>query len=309
MKLFTKKALIFAGVFLLSTTIVDPLVQQRRKIILWDLGFVLLEPDMMKIGSSIAVSSCWPNLLNFLRLAVLYGQGDMCQLKLQDLMDDVMHHAYGDQVRQTVIVNQYGRPLSNLECDQMNGAYSDAELYAKIQESIRALEEADKVKSKQKDRFFKSNVHKFFIEAALRLRFAQQDFYGTCFKPIPAGVKLLERCAARVSNEIAILSNAGAEYMPSMLLHKKNSVIFKHIKPENIFISGLIKVSKPFCESYLHVIRAMNARPDDFIFIDDQKVNVDAALSVGMHAIHLTDYKDPKAYKVVENELKRLGAL
>lgn len=68
-----------------------------------------------------------------------------------------------------------------------------------------------------------------------------------------------------------------------------------HVKP------GQKVIKKPNPE-YFHIYLAThNLKPEQIIFIDDKKANVDAALAVGMHAIQ---FKNPQQIK---NELEALG--
>lgn len=73
--------------------------------------------------------------------------------------------------------------------------------------------------------------------------------------------------------------------------------------PFNKSESEIIK--KPHPEFFLSHAKQQNKEPDHFIFIDDRKVNVLAAQSVGMHAIH---FKNPAqlrdeliVYKIIKN--------
>lgn len=140
------------------------------------------------------------------------------------------------------------------------------------------------------------------------MRFLNPQFYGESFTPISHGVELLKKCKA-AGLELAILSNWDAESFPFLQKFPSNSPVFSHFEQENIFASGIIKNSKPYAQAFKHVIQQMNAKPEDFIFIDDQVINIEAARKVGMHGIHLTDYRDPKAYIAIEDELKLLGVL
>lgn len=286
--------------------VVEP--ETRKKVVLWDLGYVLLKPNQAKMSGYILPRTCGINPWNLVRLGMLYKYGCLTPKGIQTTMDNVLHNARPEEPRQTVIVNQHGEPHANIDCDHSSGTLPDKELFAQAQESIRKLDAADKLKSKFDDLFFKNAAHKYLVEKTLQLRFMAPKLFGESFTPIPQGVDLLEKCV-KSGAEMAILSNWGAESFPYMQAYAPNNVIFKHVKPENIFASGKIKLSKPYPQAYEHVIETMKVQPEDCIFIDDQIKNIEAARAVGMHAIHLTDYKNPEAYKAVETELQRLGAL
>uniref|UniRef100_A0ACD5ZY30 Uncharacterized protein n=1 Tax=Avena sativa TaxID=4498 RepID=A0ACD5ZY30_AVESA len=67
------------------------------------------------------------------------------------------------------------------------------------------------------------------------------------------------------------------------------------------FCSCHIGKRKPSPDFYLRAVDHLNIDPGNCIFIDDRKVNVEAALSVGMVGLHFT------SAKVLKNELCSLG--
>jgi len=141
-------------------------------------------------------------------------------------------------------------------------------------------------------------------------------------KPIPAGVDLLQQCAGytdakgRPCNELMILSNWNTESFEKLKARPEFDPIFKLIQPENISISGRFQDRRglkpnlmPF-DTLITAKQRQNAQltASDFIFLDDQQVNVDAARSCGMQAFLVNPY-DPKSYEQVAAELRKLGAL
>jgi len=283
-------------------------MSERKKVILWDLGYVLVKPNQTKMSTYILPRTCGVNPFNLVRLAMLYRYGCLSSKNIQHTMDEILHNARPNELRQTVVVNQHGEPHANIDCDYSSGTRSDKELFAEIQASIGDLDVKDKNKKGSEELFFKNPAHKYLVETVLQLRFAEPKRFGESFTPIAQGVDLLEKCV-KAGNTMAVLSNWGSQSFPYMQQCASNKVIFKHFKQENIFVSGDIKFSKPHPQAYEHVIEKMQVQPEDCIFIDDQLKNVEAARAAGMHAIHLTDCKNPEAYKKVEAELQRLGAL
>ncbi|MFA6303917.1 MAG: HAD family phosphatase [Legionella sp.] len=55
-----------------------------------------------------------------------------------------------------------------------------------------------------------------------------------------------------------------------------------------VYYSHLLHLRKPDLASYKEILRLNNLKPDETLFIDDSKANVDAAIWQGIHAIHLT---------------------
>lgn len=281
---------------------------QRKKIILWDLGHVLVEPNVSKIMVKYVFrQTFWLNPLNLVRLAILYREGCLDSRALQSTMDEIMHNARLHEPRQTMIVDQHGNFQSNIDADWQVASKSEQELYVEIKKSIKVLARLDKRKSAGK-RFFKNIAHRFLIEKILEFRFMTPHFFGRSFTPIKEGVELLAKCK-KAGHQVAILSNWGADSFPHLKNHAPNNVIFKHFNPEHIFVSGLIKKAKPYQHAYEHVIDSMGVQPEDVIFIDDQIHNIQAAKKLGIHGIHIVNHKDPQSFRVVEQELIRLGAL
>lgn len=314
MKFTLKNSLImalaaFSALTAAQTAFGAQIAEQRKKTIIWDLGYVLTKDNKLKMSSYIIPQTCGWNPYNLVRLGLLAKYGCFTPKAIQTTMDNVLHNARPNEPRQTVIVNQHGEPHANIDCDHQVAAKTDKELFAEAQASINQLAAADTLKTNWNDLFFKNPAHKYLVEATFKLRLMEPQFFGESFTPIKEGVALLERCAANENNTMAILSNWGAESFPYLKQYKNNEPIFKHFRSENIFHSGSIKFAKPHQEAYTHVINKMGVQPQDCIFIDDQIKNVEAARAVGMNAIHLTDYKNPASYQAVEQELKRLGAL
>jgi epoxide hydrolase-like predicted phosphatase len=62
-----------------------------------------------------------------------------------------------------------------------------------------------------------------------------------------------------------------------------------------------VKITKPSEKIYKIVLKRLGVKPEEAVFVDDKKENVDAARRVGMKAIH---YKNPK--RLIE-EFKNFG--
>lgn len=63
---------------------------------------------------------------------------------------------------------------------------------------------------------------------------------------------------------------------------------------EHLFMSYEIGFSKPDPRIYKYVIDKLPFEPQNMIFIDDKKSNVDTALDLGINAIHFTEYSKLK---------------
>ena len=115
---------------------------------------------------------------------------------------------------------------------------------------------------------------------------------------------------------IEILKEIRTRY-PVYLLSNTNNIHFERcntkIKEQNLaesltslfdglFLSYRIGYRKPSDQIYLHAIKRLKCRPNEILFIDDLKVNIDAAENLGIQTLHLTDNK-----KIKEQLLERLN--
>merc|ERR1740139_92383 len=69
------------------------------------------------------------------------------------------------------------------------------------------------------------------------------------------------------------------------------------------FVSGDVGLRKPSPEAYLAALKAVGRRPDEVVFVDDNKANCDAAQALGIDAIHFEDAA------ALRTELQRVGML
>ncbi len=58
---------------------------------------------------------------------------------------------------------------------------------------------------------------------------------------------------------------------------------------QGIVVSGEIQMMKPEPQIYLHLLERFGLRAQESVFVDDLKVNVEAARAVGLHAIQFQD--------------------
>jgi putative hydrolase of the HAD superfamily len=57
-----------------------------------------------------------------------------------------------------------------------------------------------------------------------------------------------------------------------------------------VVISGEVGMRKPDAEIFHHTLSALGVLPQHSVFVDDIKLNVNAAVGVGMVGVHHTDY-------------------
>lgn len=70
------------------------------------------------------------------------------------------------------------------------------------------------------------------------------------------------------------------------------------------FLSFKMKKAKPNLEIYEEIITKIGGKPNEFIFIDDRKENVEGAQKAGMHALLYRHKKHDEFVKTIELFLK-----
>lgn len=76
---------------------------------------------------------------------------------------------------------------------------------------------------------------------------------------------------------------------------RKTDIIQKiHEKFRKVFQSHETGFKKPDAEAFLNALSKINAKPEECIFIDDVKANVDAAVKLGIHSILFESYEKLK---------------
>lgn len=171
------------------------------------------------------------------------------------------------------ITNQYnaqddeGNLLPQLLCDWLTGSKSPRELRKITLANIKEHAE-----------WFASNTERQLATRMAKMVFTPKIFVHTR-KLIKETVDLIKEYKEK-GHRVFILSNWDAESFD--LLQKKYPEIFALF--DGIIISSHVNDMKPNQSIYQHVTTTLPA--ETCIFIDDQKENIQAARSCGMHGIH-----------------------
>jgi putative hydrolase of the HAD superfamily len=99
-------------------------------------------------------------------------------------------------------------------------------------------------------------------------------------QPTPEGVALIERVRA-AGHRLALLSNMPAPYAAHL---EATHACFASF--EQRAWSGRLGVAKPERAIFDHLLRALAARGDELLFIDDHLGNVEAARACGWRGLH-----------------------
>jgi len=105
-------------------------------------------------------------------------------------------------------------------------------------------------------------------------------FAGWPIGLFPDTVSMLARIPG--SHRRAVLSNSNAVHWPRMYGEMRIGELFDHR-----FVSHLTGLIKPDEDSFEQVVRSLDCRAEQVLFLDDNSLNVEAAAKFGMHAVRV----------------------
>ncbi len=86
--------------------------------------------------------------------------------------------------------------------------------------------------------------------------------------------------------KIILLSNANNTFFERKIYPTYPE--FKSLFDE-IIISSVVQMVKPDPDIYLHTLEKISSHPEESLFVDDSKTNVDAAIQLGIHGFVYTE--------------------
>lgn len=129
----------------------------------------------------------------------------------------------------------------------------------------------------------------YWQDVAQQLNIPLETASGTLLQDFYAGDQLdndmVDWIQARRAEgvTIALLSNDHADLLRPRMARLGITHLF-----EPLVISSDIGVMKPDPRAYHAVLDQLQRPPDEAIFIDDMRINIDAANAIGIHGIHYT---------------------
>lgn len=120
------------------------------------------------------------------------------------------------------------------------------------------------------------------------------EFIKHSLRDIPQTQCLIKELAGK-GYRLFCLSNMSLEFYDYL----KEREVFRYF--EGQIISAHEKLIKPEKEIYRILIDRFQAYPEDTLFIDDLKENVDAARQLGFHTVHFADKE--KGYREINKIL------
>ncbi len=105
-------------------------------------------------------------------------------------------------------------------------------------------------------------------------------FQGWAVELFPDALDLVHRVPRRYTR--ATLCNSNVVHWARLMQDARMAGAFDHH-----FASHLIGKIKPDAEAFLHVTRALHCAPGEVLFLDDNRLNIEAAQKIGMKAVQV----------------------
>jgi FMN phosphatase YigB (HAD superfamily) len=256
------------------------------KVIIWDLGGVLVKPNYFGIMNHIGLKSL-----------LWYSVRDFKSPHIRPLIFKLLHMLEQAPAGTPCLYDEKGKPLPYCLYKWLTGKQTNEEI---IEQFILQIDRLNK------ENYFSSARQKSLIQKIVQTLF-NAEALAHYSKPITRGIKLVKSCAQALGSKhkLMILSNWDQHSFEKLYNSPQGKIIFEHFKFEDIVISGTIGLAKPDPRCFHYLIDTYKLIPQECIFIDDQLENIQAAQSCGMTAIHLKNknYRDLKKFLSTNNIL------
>lgn len=259
----------------------------HAKVILWDLGGVLCQPDKLGVAKEIGLGY-------FASYAIFDFKNPNIQQLLFDILEQMEKPERG--VREKAGTGE-GMPLPTIMCQWQAGITTGPEIIKRSYRHLKMLESID---------YFDSDRERVLVEKTIQAMFDPQVLARNV-RPVKKGFDLVKLCGdarnadGTKKNRNFVFSNW--DNLSFDIFYKNNRGLFKPF--EAVVISGHIKLIKPRRESFMYLLEKYKLNARDCILIDDQEVNVTAARKCGIKSIHVQNLD----FDHVVRELKMYGAL
>lgn len=135
-----------------------------------------------------------------------------------------------------------------------------------------------------------AELNEKFPEYAHLIAAWSERFGETISGPVPGVHEIVEELDARGAPLFAITNFSADFWAP---FHAKERAFFARFR--DIVVSGEVKLLKPDPAIYYLALDRFGLRPGEALLIDDRRINVEAALAVGMQAHLFADAADLRA--------------
>jgi FMN phosphatase YigB (HAD superfamily) len=251
---------------------------QHKKTIIWDLGGVLFEPSTCRVLSHIGFLVLIKHILHDCTYPALKAQ-----------IFTLLHQL--DFAQQPIdLYDNSCTKLPPCMSAWLTGRLTGLELISHAHNHI------DQLPTQQ---YFASIHEKNLIKQAISALFHPISFAHS-MRPIPAGLRLLKKCARMPHTRLLLLSNWDAQSFSVLTKSNHGQSVLRYFLPEHHVISGLLGYAKPDKRCFEYIIKKYNLSPQECIFIDDQHENIVQAEKHGFTCIWLQN----KNYEALEQLLK-----
>ena len=263
-------------------------LSSQAKYVIWDLGDTLMRVDRAYVAARAGIMDC---------ISLYHQYGPECRNLINETIYSVLQSEYEQNGNEKTCCPQdaQGRPVPQLICDWLSGAQPAKTL---LREAHYRLDSYKKPLDPRLERIVRNTISMML----------DPQKFARSMKPIHRAVRLLRQCArikdpatGKPKHTMIILSNWDKESFNIAAKRRLNHRLFRHFRPENIFISGELRDVKPHQLIFEYILKRKNIdNPGECIFIDDQDINLQAAAAVGMKTIRVTDGD----YSTVKTQLK-----
>lgn len=257
----------------------------QGKIIIWDLGDVLVKNDKIGIAREIGISHLAARL--FLDRKSPHIQQRLFEV-LGELDKDPEHYWKGRMPD--------GSHLPPIMCRWMAGLIKGSDMLALFDQYFALPENHS---------FFISEREKALFRRTIEVSFNPEILAAHTYI-VDEGLAILKECteardAHGMPHRHIVLSNWDPEAFT--LFHDQNPEFFRLF--DDLIVSGFIGMIKPHKEIFHYLLKTYNFDPKECIFIDDQQANIIAARECGIPSILFNKYN----YSELREHLVEAGIL
>jgi FMN phosphatase YigB (HAD superfamily) len=277
-----KKILISLSFFLLGPIAAKPYL------IIWDLGDTLVYVSLFRMVVDIGFADC----------AWYHAFHTKEKNQLQNLLFDVLEEFGG---KQTCPDDQKSyhtahRPLPQVMCDWLAGRILEPKIL------VKAL--GRKIKELYGSGYFRNNLEYRIVKSAVGAMFNPEVLVKNT-KLLKEALEIVQEIAHEGIHQQTILSNWDGVSYTNFKNSPTGQELSRYFNMDDVIISGSLNTIKPQQTIFDQCLNRYGFAPEDCIFIDDQKENVEAARSLGFKAIQIKHYD----FKQLRKELTALGVL
>lgn len=262
------------------------------KIIIWDLGGVLCDPNKLGVAREIG-------LKNFITYTLFDWKNPNVQALIFDVLERIKlkksSKNKGESKNRAATAE--GMPLPEIMCQWQSGEKSGYEIIKIANKHIRNLD---------RNGYFISDREKVLVKKTINGMF-NPAILARNIDPIKKGLDLVKECARmRTKNgkrKHKLIAFSNWDPLSFNLFYRKHKKLFKDF--DHVIVSGDIGLIKPHRNAYRYLIKKYKLNPKDCILIDDQEINARGAQRCGMQALVVYDGD----YEYLREQLVSLGAL